>query len=161
MNSNLDNLLATMRTQIGFIAATAPEFAQPHVPTIRPMVYPSLTDTRELHERFRNQEATRNGAVEELVAEMGEHEWNTYDSSDIHQRQAEWEAQAAAPVTIQQYTFPRERMTHAQFMRANAALANAVPGVQLGENMRQHRAHDVLSQFVGLDLATSLMQNGE
>lgn len=88
-----------------------------------------------------------------------EHDWASYDSSDVHQRTAEWEAQAQPrpTVIIQHFTPKKLPMTAIQRAQANAALETAMPGVRFGTNLRQHKAHQLLVEFVGLDDANQIM----
>lgn len=114
------------------------------------------TDTIELRERFANSETIREGAINELVADMDEHDWDSYDSSDIHLRMQEWEAQAR-PTVIQHFVPKKQPITATQREHANAALMKTMPGVQIGANLRQHTAYKLLVEFLGLDAANTIM----
>lgn len=90
------------------------------------------------------------------AARTDEHDWTAYDSSDIHLRTQEWETQAQ-PVAVQHFAPTRKPITAAQREQANAALATVMPGVQLGENMRQRKAHEILVSFLGVDAANLIL----
>lgn len=88
------------------------------------------------------------------------HDWAAYDSSDIHERTAEWEAQAVAaerPVIQHFVAKKRTLITATQREQANAALTVVMPGVRLSEHLRQSTAHKMLTDFVGLDAANRIM----
>jgi hypothetical protein len=86
------------------------------------------------------------------------HDWASYDSSDIHLRTQEWEAQAAQPV-IQHFVPKGKKLTITSTQRehANAALTVAMPGVQLSATLRQAKAHELLVEFLGADAANRIM----
>lgn len=91
------------------------------------------------------------------IEALSGHDWDAYDSSDIHQRTQEWEAQARQATVIQHFTPKRKPITANQRAQANAALMQEMPGVQFGANLRQHKAHAMLVDFLGLDTANTIM----
>lgn len=130
--TNINDLLAKLQTQTAQLRAA--------IPTAK--------------------EATVHNTV---TVETPEHDWASYDSSDIHQRTAEWETQARQPVVIQHFV-PKKRklrITEAQRVQANAALDPIMPGVRLSEHLTQRKAHALLVEFVGVDVANTIMTGGE
>lgn len=140
--STINELLATLNTQMG-------ELRKGRKPaTIAPHVVEALE---------------RGEYLVPAPVQDGEHDWASYDSSDIHQRTAEWETQANMRPTIQHFTPTRKpmRITAAQLAQANTALDKEMPGVTLGANLRQNKAHELLVGFLGADAADRIMTGGE
>jgi hypothetical protein len=105
-------------------------------------------------------EATVNSTA--TLTDTDEHDWASYDSSDIHLRTQEWEAQTR-PTVIQHFV-PKTRkltITPTQREHANAALMRAMPGVQLGQNVSQRKAHELLVSFLGEATADTIMTGGK
>lgn len=97
------------------------------------------------------------------TAEIDMHDWAAYDSSDIHERTAEWEAQAVAaerPV-IQHYTPKRVPLGETRRRHANQLLDHAMPGVRLGEGVSERLAHQMLTDFCSLDDANMILAIGQ
>ena len=161
--AQLNDQLATINAKLHTI----------HKPvTIAPHVMDALTDPNHPHHPNRK-EATmpttmhdplvsRPGytgiSLDEITDDMldGEHDWDSYDSSDIHLRTQEWERQAH----VIQHFVPTNRkltITSTQRERANAEIAKVMPGVKLGMDLTQVKAHEVLASYVGVESANLIM----
>jgi hypothetical protein len=104
-----------------------------------------------------------------------EHDFASYDSSDIHLRTQEWERQARFDqcdntctvdcghckgnhaLVVEFHAPAKLPITQAQRLNANDAIKGVFPGVQLGSNLSQRKAHEILASYVGLNAASNIM----
>jgi MFS superfamily sulfate permease-like transporter len=86
-----------------------------------------------------------------------EHDFDAYESSDHNMRQQEWEHQAREVAFIEFHVPAKLPITEAQRIAANKAIEAKFPGVQLGANLSQRKACEILASYIGLDNAAKLM----
>lgn len=134
---------------------------------------PTLNDAaQDLLARLREQNAANMAALAAMTttpkentmptitpAVEAEHDFAAYDSSDIHLRTQEWEAQARKVAFIEFHAPAKIALTQAQHLAANDAMDAVAPGVRIGANVSQRKAHEILTSYIGLDSASALLAN--
>jgi hypothetical protein len=138
---------------------------QTHTPTTQEVT----VNINDLMDMIRQQNEANSKTVTMLVGpggtcksftdegEHGEHDFASYDSSDIHMRTEEWERQGREVAFIEFHAPKKVAITDAQRIAANARLERECPGIKFGSNLSQHKAHEILTSYIGLAEASRLM----